>query len=179
MRLSGKVGAYLVSWNSQPVVKKSQPMLSQWGYRDICKSTYLQPARRSTGWQPDQLWRAGFASKAILKKKRPLVVAVSHVHLHIPLNNSNILEKKLITPLTEIKWNTLTLKAGRVYSYVSTPHHTRQTGHLYCPRAKNSSGVRRFAHCSASFNRLPTDVKSLRMNAFKRRLKHLLLLEIA
>ena len=29
--------------------------LSQWGYRDICKSTYLQSARRGTGWQPDQL----------------------------------------------------------------------------------------------------------------------------
>ena len=64
-----------------------------------------------------------------------------------------------------------------MFSYVSTPHHTRQTGHLYCPRAKSGSGVRRLAHCSATFNRLPADVRGLRMSAFKRRLKQLLLRE--
>ena len=64
-----------------------------------------------------------------------------------------------------------------MFSHVSTAYCTRQTGHLYCPRAKSSSGVRRLAHCSTAFNRLPTDLKSLRMGAFKRRLKHLLLLE--
>ena len=64
-----------------------------------------------------------------------------------------------------------------MFSYVSTPHNTRQTGHLYCPRAKSSSGARRLAHCSATFNRLPADVKSLRTSAFKRRLKQMLLVE--
>ena len=37
-RLSGKVGPYLAS---QKFIWKSQPMLSQWDYRDICTSTCL------------------------------------------------------------------------------------------------------------------------------------------
>ena len=71
----------------------------------------------------------------------------------------------------------LPLDIAAMFSYVSTPHNTRQTGQLYCPRAKSGSGTRRLAHCSAHYNRLPTSLKGLRMNAFKRRLKQLLLHE--
>ena len=64
-----------------------------------------------------------------------------------------------------------------MFSYVSTSYHTRQTGQLSCPRARNNSGLRRLAHCSAQFNGLPTDIKVLSTNAFQRNLKHLLLKE--
>ena len=64
-----------------------------------------------------------------------------------------------------------------MFSYVSTPYQTRQAGQLSCPRANNNTGKRRLAHCSAQFNRLPMDVRGLRMTAFKRNLKHLLLRE--
>ena len=40
-----------------------------------------------------QLYGMAFASKAILRK-RPVVVAVSHLLLHLTLNNSYILEEK-------------------------------------------------------------------------------------
>ena len=73
--------------------------------------------------------------------------------------------------------NNLPLDIAAMFSYVSTPHQTRQTGQLYCPRAKSGSGARRLAHCSAHYNRLPTGLKGLRTSAFKRRLKQLLLRE--
>ena len=72
-------------------------MLSQWGYRDICKSTCSLLAEVPAGSRINFEGLA-FARRAILRKK-PLVVAVSHLYLHLPLNNSNILEKKLIIPL--------------------------------------------------------------------------------
>ena len=81
-------------------LKSVQPMLSQWGYRDICKSTCILLAEVPAGSRIN-FEGLTFASKAILRKKRPLVVAVSHLYLHLPLNNSNILEKNLIIPLKE------------------------------------------------------------------------------
>ena len=77
-------------------LKSLQPMLSQWGYRDICKSTCNLLAEVPAGSRINFEGLA-FASKAILKK-RPLVVAVSHLHLHLPLNNSKILGKKPDNP---------------------------------------------------------------------------------
>ena len=62
-------------------------------------------------------------------------------------------------------------------SYVSTPHHTRQSGQLQCPRAKTCSGARRLSHASALFNRLPNELQSLSRPAFKRQLRLLLLRE--
>ena len=64
-----------------------------------------------------------------------------------------------------------------MFSYVSTPYQTRQAGQLNCPRAKTGSGVRRLAHCSAVFNRLPGNLQCLTGPAFKRQLKRLLLRE--
>ena len=64
-----------------------------------------------------------------------------------------------------------------MFSYVDTSYETRQTGLLYCPRAKTCSGDRRLAHCSAVFNRLPCDLRCLRRPEFKRRLRQLLLRE--
>ena len=61
-----------------------------------------------------------------------------------------------------------------MFSYVSTPHHTRQTGQLNSPRAKTCSGDR-LAHCSAVFNQLPDELKCLMRPALKRQLKQLLL----
>ena len=57
--------------------------------------------------------------------------------------------------------------------------HTKldQAGQLNCPRAKTGSGVRRLAHCSAVFNRLPGNLQCLTGPAFKRQLKRLLLRE--
>ena len=97
--------AYLVSRNSQPVVKKSPANVKSMGVQGYLQE-YLQPARRSRyrlaagstlkGWhlQVRKFW-----------EKRPLVVAVSHLHLHIPLNNSNILEKTLI--ILKSRWTRL------------------------------------------------------------------------
>ena len=67
-------------------------MLSQWRDRDICMSTCNLLAEVPAGSRINFEGLA-FASKAILRKKT-LVVGVSHLHLHHPLNNSNILEKK-------------------------------------------------------------------------------------
>ena len=64
-----------------------------------------------------------------------------------------------------------------MFSYVCTPHHTRQTGQLQCPRAKTCSGARRLSHASALFNRIPHDLQCLPRSAFKRRLRELLLRE--
>ena len=64
-----------------------------------------------------------------------------------------------------------------MFSYVSTPHHTRQSGQLQCPRAKTCSGARRLSHASALFNGLPNELQSLSRPAFKRQLRLLLLRE--
>ena len=61
-----------------------------------------------------------------------------------------------------------------MFSYVSTSHCTRQAGQLRCPRAKTCSGARRLVHCSAEFNMLPGDMRSMSLPAFKRQLKSLL-----
>ena len=82
-------------------LKSLQPMLSQWWYRDICKSTCNLLAEVPAGSRINFEGLA-FASKAILEK-RHLVVTVSHLHLHIPLSNSNILEKTLIIPLRHVR----------------------------------------------------------------------------
>ena len=89
-----------VSRNSQPVVAKKSPAnVKPMGIRDIwilarvlatCSRKYrLTAGSTLKGWhlQVRQFW-----------EKRPLVVAVSHLHLHLPLNNSNILEKKTDNP---------------------------------------------------------------------------------
>ena len=77
-------------------LKSLQPMLSQW---DIgiservlasCSQKYrLAAGSTLKGWhlQVRQFW-----------EKRPLVVAVSHLHLHLPLRNSNILGKNTDNP---------------------------------------------------------------------------------
>ena len=68
VRLSGKVCAYLVSRNSQPVVKKSPANVKSMGYRNICKSTCNLLAEVPAGSRINFEGLA-FASKAILRKK--------------------------------------------------------------------------------------------------------------
>ena len=64
-----------------------------------------------------------------------------------------------------------------MFSHVSTPYQTRQTGLLQNHRARTCSGTRMLAHCSSVFNQLPPDLRCLSGNAFKRNLKKLLLIE--
>ena len=64
-----------------------------------------------------------------------------------------------------------------MFSHVSTPYQTRQTGLLQNHRARTCSGTRMLAHCSSVFNQLPPDLRCLSGNAFKRSLKKLLLIE--
>ena len=64
-----------------------------------------------------------------------------------------------------------------MFSHVSTPYQTRQTGLLQNHRARTCSGTRMLAHCSSVFNQLPPDLQCLSGNAFKRNLKKLLLIE--
>ena len=68
VRLSGKVCAYLVSRNSQPVVKKSPANVKSMGYRDIWKSTCKLLAEVPAGSRINFEGLA-FASKAILRKE--------------------------------------------------------------------------------------------------------------
>ena len=68
---------------------------------------------------------------------------------------------------------------AEVFTYVATPHHTRQTGQLSQPRAKTGSGKRRLVHCSQQYNRLPPLLKSLGRHSFKKKLKQLLFRENA
>ena len=75
VRLSGKVCAYLVKcaliWYREILsqsLKSLQPMLSQWGYRDNCKSTCNLLAEVLAGSRINFEGLA-FASKAILRKK--------------------------------------------------------------------------------------------------------------
>ena len=104
--LKRPVSAYLAKWAliwyreilSQSF-KSLQPMLSQWGYRDICKSLCNLLAEVPAGSRINFEGLA-FASKALLRK-RPLAVAVSHLHLHLPLNNSNILENNSDNPFKD------------------------------------------------------------------------------
>ena len=64
-----------------------------------------------------------------------------------------------------------------MFSHVSTPYQTRQTGLLQNHRARTCSGTRILAHCNSVFNQLPPDLRCLSGNAFKRNLKKLLLIE--
>jgi len=62
-----------------------------------------------------------------------------------------------------------------MFTYVATPYHTRQTGMLCHPRANAGSGDRRLVHCGPVYNQFPSEIKDLNRNAFKRKLKQLLL----
>ena len=93
------LGAYLAKWTLiwHREISLKVAAHGQWNYRNIYTSTCSLLAEILASSRINFEGPA-FASKAILRK-RPLVVTVSHLHLHISLNNSYILEKKLIIPL--------------------------------------------------------------------------------
>ena len=88
--------------------------LSQWDYRDNCTSTCNLLAEILAGSRIN-IEGPVFASKVILRRKK-IVVTVSHLHLHIPLNNSTFwIKKKLIIPLTRARpgvWATFARPGG-------------------------------------------------------------------
>ena len=104
------LGAYLadwaVIWFREILSQSSQPMLSQSEVIGMfarvlaaCSQKYrLAAGSTLKGWhlQVRQFWG-----------KTPLVVAVSHLHLHLPLNNSYISEKNNDNSFKETMKNSL------------------------------------------------------------------------
>ena len=73
-------------------------MLCQWSYGDLCASN-CNLLGASTGWQTINFKGLAFASKAILRQNTS-DPAICRLCLSFPLNNSKILEKGLIIPLS-------------------------------------------------------------------------------
>ena len=98
VRLSGKVCAYLVSRNSQSVVKKSPDNVKSMGIYLFIFERVLATCSQKYRLAAGSTLKGWHLQVRQFCEKRPLVVAVSHLHLHVPLNNPNILEKKPDNP---------------------------------------------------------------------------------